>query len=345
MWHTAQVMLYTIIVCYFVILQIVWIAEKSQTIIKRNIYLILLLLYMTAISIITWIYLREATLRNIVNMPIELNPYQIFIDFFIKKGSIAGQYSYKTTFPIKQVQTQYIGYIIAYVIMVVVTIKFFMNIFNKKKVSIIQILIVSFLLADIVFNSMYYIATRSAGPRILLTFSYPLVLLIILSSPIRTRSKQVFHQIIAVILVVSLLPASSKILYTSLKESPNTQLPIEMYKNSLFWIEMYAQPEKILSDAHTQACYKILYEKYRSDKRFTIVMSSIGYYTYKEILTSTYKNAENTILVINIELYKKHLIFMSLQGWSSFEPIAPLYIMKNKWLNVIYNDCRLIVTE
>lgn len=74
-------------------------------------------------------------------------------------------------------------------------------------------------------------------------------------------------------------------------------------------------------------------------------MSSIGYYTYKEILTETYKNAENTILVINIELYKKHLIFMSLQGWSRLEPIAPLYIMQNKWLNVIYNDCRLIVTK
>ena len=229
--------------------------------------------------------------------------------------------------------------------MVVVTIKFFINIFNRKKVSIIQLLIVSFLFADIIFNSLYYIATRSAAPRILLTFSYPLVLWIITNNPIKTRSQQVFHKIIVAILIVSVLVASSKILYIYLKEHPNTQLPIEMYKNSLFWIEMYAQPEEILSDAHTQACYKILYEKYRSDKRFTIVMSSIGYYTYKEILTSTYKNAENTILVINIELYKKHLIFMSLQGWSSFEPIAPLYIMKNKWLNVIYNDWRLIVTK
>jgi len=337
-WHTLQVMTYFIILSYMFISSLPDIIKTGNSTIKWNLFILL-----TVIFIATWIYLREDALGHVLNNP------NIDISSLFKKGSFAGTYSFKSALPIEWIdKMRYFGYIFAYVLMGIIAIKFIVNIFRKKEVSSAYIIVTALLISGISFMLLYFIASGTTLPRILLTFSYPFLLILLNSKSglqIDFINKYNLKKIFTLVLVIPIALTSTCTLYTYIVETPEKNLSIEMYRNSFFWIVDHSHPKRILSDSHTSGHYQILYTSCGIYRQYKMDASSIGSDTYKRILEIEYKNVGDSILVINTELYKKHLIFSSLQAWNKFEPIPPQCVTQNKQLNIVYDDGRILIAQ
>ena len=344
-WHTLFTATFLLIVSFTAVTAIPGILRKEKLVV--NWYLVALII---AIFIVAWLYLRGPQLAFILQ---NLNLSFDFASLFAK-GSFIGEYGFKYAFPVACAgKVRYAAYILVYVTMGLVAINYFRRVFKKdsvmsSEVSLAYSLVLTFLISDIVFQLLYFIATGTVGPRILITFSYPFMLIYLNSSVGQQASfvsKLNFKKFLTVFLVIAVILTSASSLYSYVKEDPARNLNEEMYKSSFFWIAEHTAAERVLSDAPTSGQYQLLYAYHNIFEHQRIAMSSITYSQYERVMNLTYENSPNSLLALNAKLYEEHLIFGALQAWNRFEPISPEYISRNPQLNIIYNDGRILLAQ
>jgi len=345
-WHSFFTATFLLIVSFIAVTAIPGILRKEKLVV--NWYLVALII---AIFIVAWLYLRGPQLASILQ---NLKNFSFDFASLFAKGSFVGEYGFKYAFPVACAdKVRYAAYILVYVTMGLVAINYFRRVFEKdgvmsSEVSLTYSLVLTFLISDIIFQLLYFIATGTVGPTILVTFAYPFML-IYLNSRVGQQasfvSKLNFKKFLTVFLVIAFILTSASSLYSYVKEDPARNLNEEMYKSSFFWIAEHSAAERVLPDSSTSGQYQLLYAYHNIYERQRIAMSSITYSQYEMIMNLTYENSPNSLLALNAKLYEEQLIFGALQAWNRFEPISPDYISANPQLNIIYNDGRILLAQ
>jgi len=344
-WHSMFTATFLLVASFMAVTAIPRIVRKEKLVVNWH-----FVAFMIAIFIVSWLYLRGPKLASI------LQNLNLSFDFALlfAKGSFVGEYGFKYAFPVPYAdEVRYAAYILVYVMMGLVAINYFRRVFKKDRVmssevSLAYSLTLTFLVSDILFQLLYFIATRTLGPTILITFSYPFMLIYLNSSVGQEASfvsRLNFKKFLTAFLVIAFILTSVSSLYSYVKEDPARNLNEEMYESSFFWIAEHSRAERVLSDALTSGQYQLSYAYRNVFQYHRIRMSSIAYSQYQKIMNLTYRNSPNSLLALNTRLYEEHLIFGALEAWNKFEPISPGYMRRNPQLNVIYNDGRILLAQ
>lgn len=339
-WHTVHVMMYLIFMTYMVIFNLYNI-HKYRTLPQWNILIVL-----TVSFLFMWFYLRESLIHNLL-----LESFShISISSIFGKGSFAGIYAYKHNLHYMGYIDimRYLGYLLAYTIILIFAIEYAINIIKKKDVSKTQIFLLALFISEILFLFMYFISSGSIGPRILITFSYPLIIIMLNNNrqlSVKYLNNFNIRMIITLFLIIPVILTAVFSSYNYFVESPEQNIYIDSYKNSFGWSSEYSNADVIISDAHTSGHYQLFYMLQKIFDKKQIDFISVSYAKYEQIVDSTYNPSDNSLLIINEILYEKHLLFQSLQAWNKFEPLSPEYIGQNTNLNKIYNDGRVAIAQ
>lgn len=340
-WHTVHVMMYLIFMTYMVIFNLYNI-HKYRTFSQWNILIVL-----TVSFLFTWFYLRESIIHNLL-----LESFShISISSIFDKGSLAGIYAYKHNLHLYMGYIdimRYLGYLLAYTIILIFAIEAAINIIKKKDVSKTQIFLLALFISDILFLFMYFISTGAIGPRILITFSYPLIIIMLNNHrqlSVKYLNNFNIKMIITLFLIIPVILTSVFSSYNYFVESPEQHINIDTYESGFGWISEYSHADMIISDAHTSGHYQLFYTLQKVFDKKQMEFISLSYAKYEEIVESTYNPSDNSLLVINEILYEKHLLYQSLQAWNTFEPLSPEYMGQNANLNKIYNDGRVAIAQ
>jgi hypothetical protein len=347
-WHSMQIITYALMFFFMFVLGILNIISKGKQKYVFNSWSLFFLV--TAILIVTWIYLRANMLEGVLRAPF----FNIGFMSLFAKGSFVGQYQYESTMSLGYVDiVRYGAYILVYFLMIIIAVRYLICVVKRKgllpeNVSFASTLIVIFILTDITFQLLYFIATRTVGPGVIIMLSYPFIL-IYLNSKMGQKavflSKYRLNRVLTIFLVLAFALTSVSTLYEYITETPHRNLSDAMYKSSFDWIVDNSGAEEIFSDSATGGNYQLLYLSSGVYKQVEINMISIDYNAYDSIAQLKFKNQADSLLVINSKLYEKHLIFSSLQSWNNFEPISPLCISQNTQLNVIFNDNTVMIAK
>ncbi|AKB70027.1 hypothetical protein [Methanosarcina mazei] len=341
-WHSVYVMAYFIFVFYIVTSNLYHI-RNAETFPLWNILILL-----TVSFLFMWIYLREDVMGNSLNLE---NLRLIGLSSIFNKGSFTGIYTYN-----HNLQTylgyvdimRYLGYLLAYIIILIFVIDSSISFIRKKKVSKNQIFLITLFISEILFIFLYFISTGTFGVRVLLTFSYPLIIIMLNDNQhlcIKCLNNFNLRIIITLFLIIPFILTSAFSLYNYLTESPEQNISIDTYENSFGWISEYSCADMIFSDAHTSGHYQLSYSLKNFFDRNQLDFCSVDYIKYEKIVNTTYNPSDNSLLVINEILYNKHLQFQSLEAWNTFEPLSPEYIEPNIYLNKVYNDGSVIIAQ
>ncbi|WP_292381600.1 hypothetical protein [Methanosarcina sp. UBA289] len=335
LWHSEYSMIYLILIIYIII-------SNLYNVSYNKIFSLwnILILY-TVSFLFTWFYLRENTINNILNSE---QFRSISISSIFNKGSFTGAFTYNHSLQIYLEYVdiiRYLGDLLAYIIMLIFAIEFAINIFRKKNVSKNHMFLTSLFISDILFISIYFISTGTLGTRILSTFSYLLILIMLNSDQqfsIKCLNNSNLRVLITLFLIMPLILTSIFSFYNYLIESPEQNVDIDTYNSSFRWISEYTDSDMINSDAHTSGHYQLFYTLGDVFDKKQMNFNSLSYAKYKKIVDSTYNPSDNSLLVINEILYEKHLQFQTLEAWNTFEPLSSKYLKQNINLNEIYND-------
>lgn len=342
-WHSVYVMAFFIFAVYLIVFNL-YNTNNPKTFTQWNIFILLVasFLYM-------WFYFREDMINNSLNLEnLRLNFSSIF-----GKGSFTGIYTYNHSLQmyLKYVDiTRYLGYLLAYIIIFIFTIEFAINIVKKKNVSKNQMFLVSLFISEIFFMLLYLISTGTIGVRILLTFSYPLIIIMLYNynnqqSYLKCLNNSNLRMIIILFLIIPSVLTAAFSLYNYLAESPEQNISFNTYEDSFEWISKYSRANIIFSDAHTSGHYQLFYNLKNIFDKIQMDFYSLNYAKYEKIADSTYDTSDNSLLVINQILYEKHLQFQSLEAWNTFEPLSPEYIEQNINLDKVYNDGSVLIAQ
>lgn len=318
-WHTIHVVIYLIIISHILITKF---NERDG---KWNFFILISIIF-----IATWIYMRENIIEHTLYNPyIDFNLSTLYLLF--QKGSTAGQYSFKSALPIGQIKyIRYFSYVLAYGTMIILIRK------RGSKIHY-RTLIASLLVSEIIFQIIYFIGSGNVGPRVLIPFSLPLLLIILNGSHFKNR----LIRFVPILLILPILITAISGSYTYLLENPASNLNDEIYTSGFSWTTEHFDEIQILSDSQTIGYYKLLYASSETNNCKMQVVS-INSKSYGQIVDGIYRNSANKILVLNIKLYEKHLLFGSLEDWNTFEPLDPYSVMLNK-LIFIYDDGKVMI--
>lgn len=338
-WHTLFTLTF-ILICFYLIFPYIFNPMENKTKIKWNLFILVVVTF-----IFIWYSLRESTLYNLVaNQHIEIN----FLSLF-NKGSLASEYGYQSIVPVYYIDfIRYLGYLLIYIIMGVFSLNALLKTTLSKEFVGDSVLIVVFLLSDLLFQIIYFCATKSISPRVLILLSYPLMLIIILSKSKPEQdilSNIKLKYIIATFLIFSLFITSMSGLYEYAVEKPEKRLDANIYNDNFYWVMTHSNTKYLFSDTHTIGHYQILYSNSEFYSRDKLFYKCLDYRKYKSIVDSEFKLDKDDVLLINTELYKKHLIFGSLEAWSEYEPLNKTHISQNKNLNLLYDDGRIVMAK
>ena len=344
-WHSMFTATFLLVASFMAVTAIPRIVRKEKLVVNWH-----FVAFMIAIFIVSWLYLRGYQLTAVLQNP------NLSFDFaaLFTKGSFVGEYGFKYAFPVAYVdKVRYVAYILLYAAMGLVAINYFRRVFKRdsamsSEVSLAYSLVLTFLISDIVLKLLYFIATGTVAATILVTFSYPFVLIYLNSSVGQQTSfvsKLNFKKFLTAFLVIAFILTCISSLYSYVKEDPARNLSQEVYESSFFWIDKHSSAKSVLSDAMTSGQYQLLYAYYDIFEHQKIAISFISYSEYKRIMNLTYKNSPNSLLALNTKLYDEHLVFGALQAWNRFEPIYPEYISENAQLSIIYNDGGILLAQ
>lgn len=338
-WHSFQVLTLGIILSLFVT-NLIQINGRKKT--KYNFILIFLML---ALFVITWVYLREQTLYNLLSIPhIEFDISSLF-----NKGSFTGDCTYESFFdPLWKLNfLRYIGYLVSFGVMGVFTTNYIFHILKREEIpKYLQIFVILFI-SDVIFMVLYFIATRETAPRILSVISLPL-LLIILNNDTKIEpdimNNKSLRKVITVILICSMCSATPYAIYSYFEETAEKNIDMENFKSSLNWTLDYIPRSTIVSNSHTCGNYMLLYGYFAhwiGTQR--ISFKDMTHRDYLKLATIEYDNPEDEILVIGDMMYVKHLKQESIQYWNVYDPLPPACTDVNSNLTKLYSDGTVIV--
>lgn len=337
-WHTLHTLTLILLCSHLLIIPNISNIAGNKNKIKWNLLILIIVIF-----IFTWFSLRGSAVSQIFNQHVEFNLHSIF-----GKGSLAGDYAYVSPLPYPYIDLiRYIGYLIIYMVMGGISIKSLVNIIKKNEFRSDHVLVMIFLVSDLLFQSIYFFATGTISPRILLLLSYPLMLIFIMSKSISDSNYicSTIRTFVFLFLISSLLIPSMAGLYSYILEQPETNLNMDIYNSNFDWIMTHSNTKNLISDAHTIGHYQLLYSNSNLYKAENISFGNIGYREYKSIIESDFNTNNDDFLLTNIELYKKHVKFSSLEAWNKFEPLSEFQISQDKNLNLVYNDGRILISK
>jgi len=340
-WHSFQVLTFLIIFFFFLII----FSESPKSIKLVNSYFSFFIFFI--IFIIIWFYLREQTLIILSSIS-EFN-----IDFFslFSKGSFTGQYSFQTNNKIFEYFdfVRYFGYISIFVILGILTIKYFLIRMKKERISKCFSIIICLFFAEIGFMVLYFIETKTTAPRILSIFLFPIFLIILLSNQNHLFNNKIFNNkiinnIVLLILILSLIVSIPYSINSYFNETAEKNITFDSYSNSLNWIIKNLNDKQIISDAHSNGNFLLLFtSKGYIERNPNLKFKVISDHFYKKIVESKIELTSNEIFIYNYQLFKKHLYYESLEYWNKYEPIKPYNLEKNQKISPIYSDGKIII--
>lgn len=343
-WHTFHIIVFLIVIFYFILLNTdVLISQKND----KHLEIKLPLLY-AVVFIFTWLMLRDATLSfTLFNPNLDFNLF----DFLIK-GSFAGIYAYKSFIPISQIDLiRYVGYMVTYLLVAVMALDFVVKYLKSREITKPQLILVSFLLSDIVFQTLYFVASRSISPKILIFLLYPAIIVFFFTChdisifPVDLKIWTAMKYLIVIVTIVPLIVTSVAGLYSYAYEYPEKSIPESAYVSSIGWYVKSVDGLEIVSDTHTIGYYRLYYAENNYPIREFPKFVDVRYRDYEEIVSSQYQLEDKTILLVNNILNKKHLIFESLESWNKFEPLDYKITRKNPNLIQIYSDGKVLIYD
>jgi hypothetical protein len=340
LWHTLQVMTFVII---FVFVLVSYIHNKE----KDSRLSINVLLITSVIFFMIWFYYRDTQVTYI------LQHLQNTFDFstLFRTGSFVGEYTFKSSYsPGYLVILRYASYIMIYVIIGTIAIKYIWDKIrhktHSKDNSTFSFIILVLLISDVLFNAAYYLATKEVGPRVLYMLSYPTLFIYLNSNDQKHNMlSRIARGLITGVLAISIVLTGLSVTYQYLKDEPSKNIDYSVFQPGYAWIVKNTTAAQIHSDSTTSGHYQLFYTYTNTYKNQEIKMSSIGYKLYESVIENNYENNDDSILVINRELYEKHLKFLSLSSWDEFEPLAPEKLDSNTNVNVIYDDSIVIMAK
>jgi len=324
-WHSMQVLTMVIIAVYLLLISCAALVTN-----KSPIPYITTLLMILTIFIITWIYLRFFTLEGILSdFSLDFEISKIF-----SKGSFSNEYTYISQVPTSFLDRfRYLSYVITEMIAILVTLKILFSVKDCRATERNGFFFLpSLVVAQFVIFLMYFIATGSASVMMIVAFIYPTVLLYLINSNVVCGSNALKY-ILTFFIVFPLVLSCIGISYSYIVESPEQNIKHTTFGASSEWIVDHFYDKREYADAHTGGNHMIMQLQHEN----SLDIVSIGYNTYSAIANQQYHSG-NDILVINRQLFNRHLIFESLESWNQFEPLNPHDIDINNGLDLLFFD-------
>lgn len=333
-WHTLHVMTFILIVSTFILSRFFAPKSKQRTM-KINFIILLVVTFL-----FIWFNLRNLTVAYIAHNPnIDIDIHSLF-----NKGSLLENYSFISVFPVQHIDLiRYIGYFFLYLVIVFIITEQAINIVKKREISHSSVIIAVLFISDVIFQGMYFFASGSMGPKIPLIFSFPVLILFLNSKSTLNESilnKKHTKLIISILLIIPIVTTSLFGFMTYKLEMPEKQIDFNMYAESFDWIINHTFSPTIISDTHTIGHYELIYAQNSYYNLYKITFKNMKYSTYDEIMKLKYVPSSE-ILVINMQLDKKHLVYGSLEAWNKLNPLGLSHINQNKNASIVYNDGRV----
>lgn len=318
----------------------------TLTLLKKQQYLNRVLL-LTLISTISWVWLREAQIQNIFQNIFELikNHFAFTTKALFAKGNfVPDSYAYvsHSIFQMHQIVIDWSRYM-ALLLSLLIVLGYCIKVVLSKEYNLKGILACSFLIGSISLMFIYFIATKTFGPRSFYTFLIPFVLGFLLSEIKKTnqaKTRMVSGFILLSFIIISFTLTGLQVTYKVIN-SIDMQEDFTTYYPPSMWITYKLGEKRIISDASTIGYLAIWYGKSEQYKSTSVYFLSINVHTYVTLCKGTYNT---TPFIYNFDLYRKNLPFISLVAWNSFKPLSPDIIVKNNLLNVIYSNNVIWVT-
>ena len=150
---------------------------------------------------------------------------------------------------------------------------------------------------------------------------------------------------ISIFLLLTMAFTALSTIYIEYTQYPQYNTYFERYKPSFFWLSSHLHScGRVLSDSDTSGYYQILYTKYRVFRLCLLYIRDIQYPTYDKLVKGIFRPSEDILIALNLELYRKHLVFGSLRAWDKFEPLSLEITLKNN-LSIIYNDHMIAILK
>jgi len=341
-WHTFYTITFLIVLYFFVYLNVYRYLSRNNLILIN----LMMPLLFGLIFIAIWLFLRESVLSFTLFNP---NLILEFSDFF-SKGSFTGQYSFQGDLPTTIIDPlRYIGYIVTYVVTLLLVIKIVQNYLIGRSISESEILLVSVFSADITFQILYFIASHSISPKVLIFLLFPMFVLTLKYDnlknifPFGVAKLNLLRIVIIVVATIPLILTSLSGIYIYTNDYPEYNIPKDTYASSINWNVNYLDSSTIISDTHTLGHYLLSYIVDYQRIFGLPICNSIGYKDYHDLVTSRYRLSNGETLIINNELAKKHVVLESLNSWNKFEPLSYTSIRDNPNLKQIFSDGKVVI--
>lgn len=328
-WHSAGMIGFSIVIAYFVVG-----AFFSIDLRRFSLYVYGL------ITLVSWVFIRGldygGALRNALLVIKSFSIEYILNGLFSKGNFVPEMYAFYSNFPVPSIIVNF-GLYLSYVVLLSVTLWIILawN-FDKK----LRGILLTVFFANFIFMMMYFIATFTVPPVILQTLLYPLIIYILLMFKRHEFTIRSFSLVVIFILTLSFSLGTLQKDYTNTFEDTTGQTSFYQYFPSIQWMAHHAsiRPIKIISDGNTNGYYQIILSKYHLyPSNVRVFKWGVTLDIYKKLIKGRYAN-KNSIMAVNLFLFKKHLRMVSLQAWNRFEPLPPkVYFARNN-LSVIYSD-------
>jgi hypothetical protein len=342
-WHSAHlVFLFPII--FLLLLQMHFqlrnkdLPKEKAPKIKSNTLIVFLV-----ISLFVWVFIRETPIfSRLFVATYFLDPLIISKGLFGKGSFIPLDYQYIFDFYISVSVLdvmRYITYLLTYLAIIFYSIHTIMVQNHDRK----WIWALSLLFGSVSFQFLYYIATATIGPAPIHIFLIPFLLGICMVKAKNKASSariKLIYGILFVLIMSSLALSASYTIYKDTTTSMEFMEDFDKYYSSSMWVANKLYEKNVLSDANTMGYMAIWCGKNKQYDIHPVYFHSIVLSTYDRLSKGTYNHAVN--IIYNLDMYKKNLVFESLERWNKFKPLPPDIIQKNN-LNILYNDGYILV--
>lgn len=339
-WHSAHILFLMPIV--FILIFII-IFNKKEYLYQQKLREVLnILSIILIISIITWVLIRETPLFSMAFKITYYLDFSVITKALFSKGSfLPVEYQYIFNFYIPSTYIDLIRYT-AYLLTISIFLLYVLHDIYAKKYNKIFILALSFISGSIGFILLYYIATETIGPAPMFIFLIPFLLALCVNS-IKKQSKRskIGWGFIFIIIITFLIIIKSYNIYEYVTTSVGFSNDFERYSSSSLWItKNLPAGTRIISDANTIGYMAICYGKTNQFEHNTVYFSSIGLNIYDQLYKGIYQS--DSKVIYNFDIYKKNLVFQSLEAWNKFKPLSPDIIQRNIF-NIFYNNYGILL--
>ncbi|WP_430515118.1 hypothetical protein [Pyrococcus woesei] len=337
-WHSSHMLFFVILLSISGFILVIKIIFKNQAG-KVNQYIPTRIVLVTLLSTFVWVWGRK--LYGSQNLLSSFREYfylkRLLEGLFSKGAFVPPEYLYYDPLyarfdPIFDA-LRYVLYLATFIITLSTSFKALK--LNKRE----EMLGLPLIVGSGAFMFLYYLATYTFGPAPILVFLIPYSLNILTKKMVNRKSFALIMIFFVVLLTITGIYGQ----YKGIRSSPEFNQDFITFSPPIQWLTEHKAEITIISDANTLGYMTIWYGKNSLYHKSELHFVSIGNYYYQKLYTGNYERRGDIIFVYNYELYRKNLMFESLQAWNKYKPLEPLVVLKNR-LNVVYSSQKIWIT-